>query len=305
VIAVVLAGTGVFVYLQFQHEAETTVDSGLSSRADELSSVVRQEETNLAGREAHLVGKTDSFAEVLTPSGTVIDSSPVIGTADLLDSLVNQTLALMNGGARLDEVIHGVTPPAHLMQRPYLQPVYDEPEFIVHTVWRQYGGWWDGNPASLQPAPERALAVELAELAGGAGALADRALELLATAVGSDAAEGALRLAGHLVEHAWLAGPDDAMKAQSINVPAAEALDRRGLLPGRHAPGTRFTGHFAGMVLDADLVDWSDPDLAAHTARCARQARSWASIPISAAPSPSRSSAPGWCCRKAVRFFSP
>jgi signal transduction histidine kinase len=85
VIAVVLAGTGVFLYLQFQHEAETTVDSGLSSRADELAAVVRQEETNLAGREAHLVGKTDSFAEVLDPSGTVIDSSPVIGSADLLD----------------------------------------------------------------------------------------------------------------------------------------------------------------------------------------------------------------------------
>ena len=81
----VLAGTGVFVYLQFQHEAETTVDAGLSSRADELSSVVRQEETDLAGRGAHLVGKTDSFAEVLDPSGTVIDSSSVIGTTDLLD----------------------------------------------------------------------------------------------------------------------------------------------------------------------------------------------------------------------------
>jgi signal transduction histidine kinase len=85
VIAVVLAGTGVFVYLQFQHEAETTVDAGLSSRADELSAVVRQEETNLAGREAHLVGKTDSFAEVLDPEGNVIDSSPVIGNVDLLD----------------------------------------------------------------------------------------------------------------------------------------------------------------------------------------------------------------------------
>lgn len=84
-IAVVLAGTGVFVYLQFQHEAETTVDAGLSSRADELSAVVRQEATNLAGREAHLVGKTDSFAEVLDPTGMVIDSSPVIGSVDLLD----------------------------------------------------------------------------------------------------------------------------------------------------------------------------------------------------------------------------
>ena len=74
----------------------------------------------------------------------------------------------MNAGARLDEVIHTVTPPAHLMERPYLRPVYDEPEFVVRTVWRLYGGWWDGNPATLKPAPERALALELAELAGGA-----------------------------------------------------------------------------------------------------------------------------------------
>ena len=100
-------------------------------------------------------------------------------TAALLESLVNQTLALMNSGARLDEVIHTVDPPAHLMERPYLRPVYDEPEFIVRTVWRQYGGWWDGNPATLKPAPERSLAVELADLAGGAGVLADRALALL------------------------------------------------------------------------------------------------------------------------------
>ena len=105
-------------------------------------------------------------------------------TADLLDSLVDQTLAVMNAGGRLDDAIHGVRAPAELEARPYLRPVYDEPEFIVHTVWRQYGGWWDGNPATLKPAPERALATELAALAGGPGALADRALELLAGGAG-------------------------------------------------------------------------------------------------------------------------
>ncbi|MEN2424187.1 FAD-dependent monooxygenase [Streptomyces rimosus] len=90
-----------------------------------------------------------------------------------------------------------------------------------------------------------------------------------------------------------LGEPDEGMKAGAINVPTAEALDRRGLLPaaeqvqrqmlervgsfarvadderpgdGRRARVPRFTGHFAGMVLDAGLVDWSDPDLAAHTA---------------------------------------
>jgi alkyl sulfatase BDS1-like metallo-beta-lactamase superfamily hydrolase len=135
-------------------------------------------------------------------------------TADLLDSLVDQTLAVMNAGGRLDEAIHSVTVPEALAGRPFLQPVYDEPEFIVHTVWRQYGGWWDGNPATLKPASERALAAELAELAGGAGALADRALQLLALAEeagtgGAAEADRALRLAGHLVEHAWLAEPAD------------------------------------------------------------------------------------------------
>ena len=133
-------------------------------------------------------------------------------TADLLDSLVDQTLAVMNAGGRLDDAIHTVRVPAALEGRPFLQPVYDEPEFIVHTVWRQYGGWWDGNPATLKPAPERALAVELAALAGGPGALAERALELMAESESESdavAAEGALRLAGHLAEHAWLAQPDD------------------------------------------------------------------------------------------------
>ncbi|MGB6455381.1 MAG: alkyl sulfatase dimerization domain-containing protein, partial [Streptosporangiaceae bacterium] len=123
-------------------------------------------------------------AEYLLPG----HGMPVIGadrvavaladTAELLESMVDQTLAVMNDGGRLDEAIHTVTVPGHLVDRPYLQPVYDEPEFIVRTVWRRYGGWWDGNPATLKPAPERALAVELASLAGGPGVLAARAVEL-------------------------------------------------------------------------------------------------------------------------------
>jgi len=125
-------------------------------------------------------------------------------TAELLESLVDQTLDVMNSGGRLDDAVQGVRPPAHLSDRPYLQAVYDEPEFIVHNVWRLYGGWWDGNPATLKPAPERALAAELASLVGGPGALADRALTLLAAG-----GEPALRLAGHLVELAWLADPAD------------------------------------------------------------------------------------------------
>ena len=99
-IAVVLAATGFFVYLQFQHEVDNTVDAGLRSRADELSAVVRQEETSLAAHEEHLVGKTDSFAEVLDPNGTVIDSSLTIGGEDLLSA--EQLRAAADGPVFID-----------------------------------------------------------------------------------------------------------------------------------------------------------------------------------------------------------
>jgi alkyl sulfatase BDS1-like metallo-beta-lactamase superfamily hydrolase len=145
--------------------------------------------------------------EVLLPG----HGFPVIGadrvkkaltdTAELLDSLHDQTVALMNEGARLDEVIHSVTAPKHLIERPYLRPIYDDPEFVVRNVWRLYGGWYDGNPATLKPAPETDLALEVAALAGGADKLAARAWQLCEA--------GDLRLAGHLAEMAVLAAPDD------------------------------------------------------------------------------------------------
>lgn len=121
--------------------------------------------------------------------------------AELLESLVEQTLELMNAGATLDDLIHTVTPPAHLMELPWLQPVYDEPEFIVRNLWRLYGGWYDGDPSTLKPAPKAELARELTELAGGATVLADRAEAL--------SAAGEHRLACHLAELAAQASPDD------------------------------------------------------------------------------------------------
>lgn len=109
----VLAGTGFFVYLQFRNDVDTAVDSGLRSRADELSAVVRREETSLSAHEQHLVGRADSFAEVLEPDGTVIDSSAVIGGENLLDAeqlaaaaraptfVTRGDLPSLDGGARL------------------------------------------------------------------------------------------------------------------------------------------------------------------------------------------------------------
>ena len=121
--------------------------------------------------------------------------------AELLESLVEQTLALMNAGATLDEVLRGVVLPERLLARPYLRPTYDDPRFVVRNLWRLYGGWWDGNPAHLLPAPEAELARALAGLSGGARALA--------AAAEREQAAGRLDLACQLVELAAQAEPAD------------------------------------------------------------------------------------------------
>ena len=122
-------------------------------------------------------------------------------SAELLETIFQQTIELMNSGARLDDVLHSVELPQHLLERPYLRPVYDDPLFIVRNLWRLYGGWYDGNPAHLKPAPDAELSRALAELAGGAQVLAERAEK--------HASNDELAVASHLAEHAFQAAPED------------------------------------------------------------------------------------------------
>ncbi len=123
----------------------------------------------------------------------------LLDTAELLDSLEAQVLALMNAGATLDRVLHEVQPPAQLLEKPYLRPVYDDPQFLLRNIWRLYGGWWDGEPDNLLPAPRAEQAHEWVRLAGGLANVIARAAALKE--------EGNLRLACHLIEFAAIAEP--------------------------------------------------------------------------------------------------
>jgi alkyl sulfatase BDS1-like metallo-beta-lactamase superfamily hydrolase len=122
-------------------------------------------------------------------------------SAELLETLVEQTLAMMNDGAALNDILHSVTLPDRLLERPYLRPVYDDPLFIVNNLWRLYGGWYDGNPAHLRPARDLDLARAIAAASGGARALAQSAEDLFAA--------GDLDVASHLIEFAAQADAAD------------------------------------------------------------------------------------------------
>ena len=133
------------------------------------------------------------------PIGGAARISSVLGeVADALEHLVRETLAMMNQGARLNDIVHSVKIDQAVLEKPYLRPMYDEPEFVVRNIWRMYGGWYDGNPANLKPAKDEAYAREIASLAGGVAKLAQRALDL---------EESDIRLACHLAELAVLADP--------------------------------------------------------------------------------------------------
>jgi alkyl sulfatase BDS1-like metallo-beta-lactamase superfamily hydrolase len=146
-------------------------------------------------------------AEVLIPG----HGPPILGaarvrqaledTAAWLEHLVGETVARMNAGATLETILAEVRPPTGLADRPYLQPVYDEPEFVLRNIWRLYGGWWDGIASHLKPASTAALGAEVARLAGGVAALVARARAL-------DEA-GDLAPASHLADWAVAAAPGD------------------------------------------------------------------------------------------------
>ena len=137
----------------------------------------------------------------------------LLHSAEYLDTIVEGTLEVLNDGSPPHvDVVHAVDYPEY--DAPWLAETYDEGEFIARNVIRYYGAWWSGRPSELKPAPRDAVAEEVAALAGDAGTLADRALEL---------ADEDVRLACHLADYALEAAPDD----EDVRAAVTEVYERR------------------------------------------------------------------------------
>lgn len=86
VMAAVLLATGVFIYARLASALDGTINSGLRSRAQDVASLVQQSDSGL--REAAPAGilePGESYAQVLTPTGRVADTTPQLGSTPLLD----------------------------------------------------------------------------------------------------------------------------------------------------------------------------------------------------------------------------
>ena len=122
----------------------------------------------------------------------------LLSTAHFLRSIHDQVVAKMNEGKWLEDILCEVEYPTS--DQPWLQPIYDHPEFIARNVYRLYGGWYDGNPANILPAHSHDIAEALLS-ATGSQAILDRAKRLRD--------EGELQLACHLVDFVRKGEPDN------------------------------------------------------------------------------------------------
>ena len=100
--------------------------------------------------------------------------------AGSVQAIHDETVAGMNAGTDLDALMREVKPPPHLE----LTEEYGKVAWNVRAIWHEYSGWFDParGTTELCGVPLSSVAPDLAELAGGAGALVERASHFVQTA---------------------------------------------------------------------------------------------------------------------------
>src|SRR3954447_22222813 len=112
--AVVLAGTGTFVYLRMKSDLEATVDSGLRSRGDDVAALANE---GFGTGHSPLTESGEDLAQVVSPAGRVLDGTPGYRRRPLLTAA---ELRRARGGTIFVERRHvaGVDAPVRLLATP-------------------------------------------------------------------------------------------------------------------------------------------------------------------------------------------
>ena len=143
---------------------------------------------------------------------------PIWGRARILDFLEkqrdvykfihDQTVRLSLQGLTPDEIAETLELPAELQSAFSVRGYYGTVKHNARAVYQRYFGWFDGNPAHLDPLPATESAAKYVELMGGA----DRVLEQGRAAYD----RGEYRWAAELLNHLVFAQPKNAEATESL-----------------------------------------------------------------------------------------
>lgn len=120
---------------------------------------------------------------------------------DTYKYLHDQTVRLMNEGLRPDEIAEQITLPPSLQKGFANRGYYGTVRHNVRAIYQFYLGWYDGNPANLNPLPKTDSSPRYIELMGGA----DKVIKAAKSAEG----QGDYRWAAELLDKLVFAEPDN------------------------------------------------------------------------------------------------
>jgi alkyl sulfatase BDS1-like metallo-beta-lactamase superfamily hydrolase len=135
---------------------------------------------------------------------------------DLYKFIHDQSLRLMNQGYTSAEIAEMLELPPSLASEWYNRGYYGSVRQNAKAVYQKYLGWYDGNPAHLDPLPPEPAARRYVEYMGGAAAVIERARQSFAA--------GDYRWTAEVMNHVVFAEPHNA-EARRL---AADALERLG-----------------------------------------------------------------------------
>ena len=86
---------------------------------------------------------------------------------DAIQYIHDQTIRLMNAGYYPDEISEMIELPQDLSSSPFLYEFYGTVRWSVKSIFNGYLGWFNGNPADLDPLSRKEEAQKFAKLVGG------------------------------------------------------------------------------------------------------------------------------------------
>lgn len=112
----VIAAAGLFVYLRMQRSLNESIDNGLNSRSDDVSTLVQRSGTGLS-REGggRLADVEDAFVQILRADGRFLDGTSAVERSALRPNEVQQALM---GPAFFEHDVPGVEGTARILARP-------------------------------------------------------------------------------------------------------------------------------------------------------------------------------------------
>jgi alkyl sulfatase BDS1-like metallo-beta-lactamase superfamily hydrolase len=164
---------------------------------------------------------------------------------DLYKYLHDQAAHLMNHGLRPAEIAERLALPPGLAGAWHARGYYGTLSHNVKAVYQRYLGWYDANPAHLEPLPAVERAQKYVEYMGGAEVERRRAHE--------DFARGEYRFVAEAMSHLVFADPDDG-EARRLGADALEQL-------GYQAESATWRNAY---LLGARELRGGTPDLAAR-----------------------------------------